>query len=561
MIRGVLRAPERPRLVLGTLALVALRLILALFRDGPVLVADEAGYLLNARALTGGTPGELRLAPFYRGGYSLVIAPVVALHADPRTVYRLVLVVNAMLAASLAPLLYLMLVRFFRVPRRPAVWIALTAAAYPSVTAFSQVALSENLLLPLTVVWLLVLGALLEAPSLRSRTGWALALGACSAALYAVHGRMIVAAAIAVAALLLLAVSRRLELLAAVAGLAVAALGLAGVHALDRFLETTNYGGRSPNEVGDRLATVRDLGGVLSVIRNLVGQAWYVVVATLGLAVLAAVTDAHVDVRRLLDRWRRCETDAGAFLLLVLLVLGVGLLVVSALSFRDLARPDMLVYGRYVEVVVPPLLAISLARVALSDRPLRVGAAVGVVAAATVVVAALRIGIRPPNEPNRWNVAALPFLTLRLGWPSIVGAGVVASAAVLVFAEVARRKSSLLPAAVLAAFAAITLVVEHNPILSGQESVYPADWTSPGKAVNTHSLAYDRGRYDVIGLYVYQWFMPHTRFRLYSGSSVPDEPTILSDGSWSRRHPVASTRALWRDPGRDQEIFALAPRR
>ena len=61
------------------------------------------------------------------------------------------LALNALLAASLAPLLYLLLTRCFRCSPGAAVWPALAAAFYPSVTVFSQVALSENLLLPLTV--------------------------------------------------------------------------------------------------------------------------------------------------------------------------------------------------------------------------------------------------------------------------------------------------------------------------------------------------------------------------------------------------------------------------
>jgi hypothetical protein len=550
----MLRLLERRQLLLGTLALLALRLVLSLFRDGPLVVADEAGYLLNARILTGGTPGELRLAPLYRGGYSAVIAPLVAIDADPRTVYRLVLVVNALLAASLAPLLHLLLTRRFHVPRRTAVWAALAAAAYPSITAFSQVALSENLLLPLTVVWLLLFGSLVDGRTRGSRTAWAVALGGCSAALYAVHGRMVVAFALAVAALLLLAVARRLEPVAAAAGLAAAGLGFAGVHALDRFLVSTNYGGHAPNEVGERLSSLGDAGGILAVARNLAGQAWYVAVATLGLLVLVAFQDG----RRFLERLRRREADAGTLVLVVLLALGAGLLVVSALSFRDVDRPDMLIYGRYVEVVVPPLLALALARFALGRGRPRSGAAAGLVVAATAVVVGLRTGVHPAAPPNRWNVASLPFLTLQLRWASVAGAGLVASASVLVLAELRRRRPGAAVAGVVAAFAVVTAVVVHNPMLTGQDGVYPPGWTEPGP-VNASSLAYDTSRYDVIGLYVYQWFLPHTRFTLYSGSGSPPARYVVSAASWQRLHPQARAVQVWRDPGRDQEILRTTP--
>ena len=54
-------------------------------------------------------------SPFYRGGYSLLLAPVLSLDDDPVAAYHGVLVVNALLAAALVPLLYLLLTRCFDV--------------------------------------------------------------------------------------------------------------------------------------------------------------------------------------------------------------------------------------------------------------------------------------------------------------------------------------------------------------------------------------------------------------------------------------------------------------
>src|SRR5215218_1262954 len=89
----------------GTIALFLIRLGLSLLRTGPVLVADEIGYLTNARVIDGGLAGQLEQAPFYRGGYSLLIAPLLELSSSPGFQYHLVLVLNAALAASVFPLL------------------------------------------------------------------------------------------------------------------------------------------------------------------------------------------------------------------------------------------------------------------------------------------------------------------------------------------------------------------------------------------------------------------------------------------------------------------------
>ena len=169
------------------------RALLGLFLRGPENVADEVGYLTNARLFAGGLPGQMSLAPLYRGGYSLVIAPVVALDLSPTTTYRLIVVVNALLLASLLPLLHLLLTRMFAVPARSAFLAALVGAAYPSVTAWSQLAMSENLLAPVTVVWLLAFGRLVAARGRRSQVWWTVIAAACAAVLWGTHGRMVVA--------------------------------------------------------------------------------------------------------------------------------------------------------------------------------------------------------------------------------------------------------------------------------------------------------------------------------------------------------------------------------
>jgi hypothetical protein len=545
----------RRLLLVGTVVLLVIRLVLVLFRTGPLVVADEAGYLMNARALTGGVRGQLEAAPFYRGGYSLLIAPLVAIFSDPVTAYRLILVLNVVLAAAVAPLLYLLLTHHFRTPPHAAVWPALAAAAYPSVTLFSQVALSENLLVPLAVVWLLCFGGLLEASRARGRAWWGLALGAATIALFAVHGRMIVAVALTVGALALLVARRRLPALPAFLSVAVIAAGYVGVRFLNDFLISRNYGGHQPDEVGERLSSLGDVDGVLSVARNLVGQTWYVMVATLGVVVAFAIGGGL----RGLPSIRRRDVITSEFLLALLLATGGGLLVLSALSFRDVERPDMFIYGRYAEVVVPPLLALALARLGAMGRYPSLRAVTLTLAGASVAVDALRAGLNPPRGSNRWNVASLPFPTFGLGITTLVGAAIVAVAATLTGAALVRRAPALLAPAVLVAFLPTTAIVERNPAFSGERDVYRNGWTSPAvAATDTRVVAYDMDQYDIFGLYAYQWFTPHSRFVLFSGSAgAPPARYVISSHEWGRRHQQLRARELWADPNRDQALFRV----
>jgi hypothetical protein len=551
--RNVSATIVRRQLLAGTLALLGFRILLSLFRSGPLLVADEIGYRTNARVLAGGVPGQLSEAPFYRGGYSLLLAPLLGVEGNPETAYHLVLVLNAILACSLAPLVYLLLTRSFQLAPRVALWPSLAAAAYPSVTVFSQVALSENLLMPLTVVWALCFGCLVQARQPVPRMAWTVACAGCAVALFAVHGRMIVAVALTLLAFVLLTIRRRLQIEQALVGAAVVAGGLVAVRRLDDYLVSRNYGGNHPDEAGERLSNLDDVHGVLSFARNLVGHSWYLIVATLGIVVLYLVADGVATLRRSTLR----GAGSAELVLVLLLALGLGLLVVSALSFRTPDRPDMLVYGRYVEVVVPPLLAIALGRLATTGRLPPVAKTVAVLSAATAVVVLLRTTIHPAGGPNRWNIASLPFLTLTLGELPLVGAGAVALGVAVALAAVTGRRPALLAPIAAALLLPTTAVVLNNPVFAGQRSFYPAGWTSPGAAApDATAVAFDTDHHG--SLYVYQWFMPHAHFVLFSArtGSLPAR-YVFSSRAWGSRHPRLYARRLWIDPGRDSALFEV----
>jgi len=562
----------RNRLWAGTFVLFAVRLVVSLIRTGPVLVADEIGYLTNARVLTGGIAGQLEQAPFYRGGYSLLIAPVVGLVSDPSVAYHLVLVLNAALAASVFPLLYLLLTRFGGVRSELAFWAALAGAAYPALTVLSQVAMSENALFPLVVVWLIAFGGVLSTRRGGREVAWAVGLGAATGALWAVHNRMIVAVAVAAAGLIWLAARRRLRPLAAGIGLVVIALAFLGVHFLDSYLIDYNYAGSAPDELSDRMDELFRFGGFRTALANLVGQSWYLLVATFGLAGAAA--------------WdffgRRRSTNAEerpAPVLGILLALTALLLLISAAAFPERTRPDMLIYGRYTEVVAPALIAFGLA--ALSRVWLSFGSNSGTklnhtwegqvrrltwplvgFGALTALVVLIRATASDPDAANRWNISALPFVTVQLGPAILIGAALVALAGAGLLLWASGRGQRLLGLAALALFVPIVAYGVWNPVRSSQRAVYPAGWESPEPAVEeagARTIAYDLDHYDTIGLYAVQWFLPDSRLLLFRGSrEAPPARFVISDEGWAKQHPATGARLLWQDSGRDQALWRLA---
>jgi len=542
------QSPRRNRLLLaGTLALFLLRFALSLIRTGPVLVADEIGYLTNARVLDGGIPGQLELAPFYRGGYSLLIAPLLELGASPTFAYHLVLILNAALAASVFPLLYLLLTRFAGVRPQLAIWAAFAGALYPALTVLSQVAMSENALFPLVCLWLIAFGGLLQERRRGNDLVWAAALGAATGALWAVHNRMFVAVLLALAGMAWLAARRRLSPAGLALGVGVIALALYGVHVLDGYLIDRNYAGSAPDELSERMDQILSLGGMRTVLANLVGQTWYLLVATFG---LAATTVA--------DFARRRAPLSG-----VLVALTVLLLLVSAAAFPERTRPDMLIYGRYSEVVAPALIAFGLAALSqVAWRPLRWPLAG--FGALTALVVLIRATASDPDAPNRWNISALPFVTVQLGPAILIGAAVVALAGAWLLVQASARNERLLGLAAVALFLPVLAYGAWNPVRSSQRAVYPAGWESPQAAVENAGsppVAYDLDHYDTIGLYAVQWFLPDSQVVLFEGSRErPPSRLLISDGAWAEEHGGTGARSLWSDAGRDQSLWRLGER-
>jgi hypothetical protein len=545
------------QLLAGTAALVGVRTGLVLLRIGPENVADEIGYLSNARLLAGGVPGQMVWAPFYHGGYSLLIAPLIRLGFGPVLTYRLILAMNAVLAASLLPLLYLLLTRSFALPARAAFWVALAAAAYPSVTVWSQMAMPENLLAPLTVVWLLLFGGLLRTRGQAASVLWAVGVAGAAVAGWATHGRMFILVPLTVIALLTLAVRGRLGKLAFASAVGCLVAGVFAAHRFEAFLIAENYAGREFHEFTRPIAAIASLQGIGAVARNLVGHTWYLLVATLGLVALFLAAEGFP---RLMQGVRRDAEEADVIVLLVLATTA-GLLAVSVMSFPVLGRSHHLIYGRYVDPVVPALLAVSFARLMAVDRLPRLRWLLAGLALATLAVAALRAASSSTGA-QRQHVASLPFVTDDLAPWVLVGAGAVAAAAIGLFGFLARNRPTALAPVTLSLFTLVAAYSENEAVLATQRSLYSPEWTSPRDAAETYRMrhvAYDMDHLDRTGVWIYQWFLPHTRVvRFWGSRERPPARHVISSKSWQREHPGDSATVLWVDPARDQALWRLS---
>src|SRR6266545_767959 len=561
-------------LLAGFLLQVVLRVAISIGRDGPTNFADETGYLANARAIAGGVPGALQMAALYRGGYSLLLLPAQWLGHRPLSEYQGVLVTNALLSSLVFPLLHVLLTKVFRVPARTALIAAFLATLYPPLVVTTQFASAESLLPALVLLAAITLGAVVTASRPRAAAGWAIACGWSAGAIYTTHGRTAPMVALLVVLLLTLAVLRRDLAGAAVAGVVAAvAVTLAGQWLndwLNDWLNGKSWGGRQDADLQHVLDNARTLGSLKAVAGLALGQSWYLFVATFGLVVLGLVhaatrlrapaapapegADPTVSAtappeggsppatatvagggrswgRRAVDGLRGAVgREAGGAAVVSVFVLGstIGLALVAGLFLDPPVRPDHVVYGRYLEILAPPLLALGLVRLwTVRARrlvaELAVGSAVALVACAVATVYAGGLVRRGPV--NWYTVLALPVLAqtreqirpVTATLVALAGAAILLGlAGVLVASSIALR---------------VVVIEARDRAIYGTQPIALSEVPGLNAPLD---VGYDLAAYTPVGLYGYQWQLDRARFVLFDSrrDPVPRTKWVIAGLNW-----------------------------
>ena len=206
----------------------------------------------------------------------------------------------------------------------------------------------------MTLTFLVALLAMMrfdEQPSLRR----GVLLVAVGAAGFATHSRLLPLTALAVVLIGFTAARRRIRprdaaLLVALAGALTWLVRAYSAWLVEKIWESP----RDTNTVGGLLERLTDPGGVAI---SAVGQVWYQLVATVGLAGVGVVALVRAARRR------RDGADEVAIARPARLTLATtGTLVgVSMVFMADRLRPDRIVYGRYNDAVVGPIVVAGIA--------------------------------------------------------------------------------------------------------------------------------------------------------------------------------------------------------
>ncbi|NUR72095.1 MAG: hypothetical protein HOU81_14870 [Hamadaea sp.] len=343
------RAPRRQLLIMllvgGYLANVILRVWLSNRISLPVAHTDEDSYLNTARVFAGGPGGfssENNL--LRRVGYAWLISPAFLGDHSFGTSYARVHVLNAIYNSTIFPLAYLFARSALRLPWRRSFLLALAVAVMPSTVFWSELAMTDVVLAPLTVAWVLLIVLWLRRPA---GLWWSAGAAAVAGFYYMIHIRGVVILAVHLALVLAVTIARRIKF-RALAVAAVTAVAFIGAHQLlVRSLGDKLYLSGDANVAA---STARELssGTLAKTMITIVGsQLWYISVATFGLIMIGWLFAVRIMRSRTEEPPLRWAMAAGLSATAGVVV-GCALL----LSTTPSATSD-LVYARYAEAFAP----------------------------------------------------------------------------------------------------------------------------------------------------------------------------------------------------------------
>jgi len=407
-------------LLLPYLALVVLHMLSGLQVEQPIILADELGYLGNARYLAGAAPlPDMRQTQFYHFGYSLLLLPAFWVFSDPLSIYKAVIVLNALLASALYFPLYLVLASFLEVPRSTARWIAFTCSLYPSLLLYSDLAWSENAFIPFYAVSVALFGKLIVSRTARD----AFFFGVCTGFLYTIHPRGLPVLAVAAASLLLLALLRVLPKTPFLLGGAVMS-GVFGVtRVVNGHLKATGWGGGgefSATKLAGRLLPGPDSPAL---IENALGQLLYLFQAShgfflVGLAAVIGLTVKSVAAGSL----RRVAGDPRTGVPFYALITALGVFAAScstkvfSIHGPEGLRAADLIHGRYNEAAAVLFLAFGLAESCRRRLP-RGQLAGAILAVAATILGVTMVVAAEASDAHRRHDPSVPEEVLERGIP------------------------------------------------------------------------------------------------------------------------------------------------
>jgi hypothetical protein len=427
----------------------------------------------------------------------------------------------------------------------------LVVSLAPAVLFTSEFVFAESLVAPLFLGTLLAVLHLHETPTLRAGVVAAVLAGAA----FGAHSRMLVLAPIVVGVTALAAQRRRMSRRDAAIVVGIIVLAVVLVEVFTRWIVSRLWD--EPSTRNSPAGVAEQVIGGPAVLLSAVGQAWYLLVASLGVIAYGLV----VLVRR--ARGAEGTTRAGDARLVLVTVAACSAL--SVVFMSDRWRSDQLVYGRYNDAVVTPVLVVGIAALVGAiplPRLLRVGlAAATATMAGGIVLRSFRSEVL--SDSNGLEPMILGLQPFAVSPTSIDVVRISAVAALLTVALAAAVTHLPRPRAV--AVTALSVLLVLGWMRTG--SILDRSWDDSGdvsavqelrEGVLRDGVAVDfflpPGSTSTNRMMLYQYYLPRTEFTVVNdpGSATSDLVFARLDAEGVGDPPP---RLIWVDPRGGYGLF------
>lgn len=332
--------------VLGFIVTIAVRMA------GPTVHPDEWGSLINGQVLIGHSEAPIPTGSFYPAGYGLVTGLGALLTGSMSGSYTFSLLANLVCAIATALTAGYVSRRAFGASNNTARLVAALVLVMPGTLVSAMFSWPEIAIRLAYMTLVLAVVSTTRTPTLARVA----ALGFYAGLLPGLHGRFTLLVPVVGVLVAWWTLESIISKKTALVTLATTAVGYVAARSLNRFVKSTVYL-ESYNQENRLLERLFRPSVWPALVRTMVGQSWYLVATTFGLAAVGVVY-AVLAVKRSgsLRSVLRSAENTG---LLFVVVATASVVFTGGLQLLYGNRGDHLIYGRYVEMLSPVLVMLA----------------------------------------------------------------------------------------------------------------------------------------------------------------------------------------------------------
>jgi hypothetical protein len=469
----------------------------------------------------------------YYAGYSLLLTPAALVTHAATTFYRGVLLINAGLSIFAPILAYVLVRQTFKATER---WVALIAAGLvafaPLVFTFAGLSMSENALVPAVLAVAVLFARAARDGDVRF-VGLAMAMAVFS---YWVSPRGLLVVVAALIAVVILAWElRRFRWVLGTAAL-VAVVGMASGQLFENAVKGNRRIAGVTNRKSPLIPSLVDPSIWHKWLANALGRLSYIGVSSAGLTIIGLAVAAGWIISRdktIDDPMRRVRRCVGVFVFaapVLTLVISAG----GIATRVNAAQIDLWYYGRYIDAVAMPALAVGAGWVLSTPSRIRVARAV-VITGAVIALSAILVPVLDNSRPdeshfNRLNIIALIPIQQAFDHPTLTYQLLIGAAIALVLGLLIATRAWVFGLVTVAVFASAGLFIHAryihpNSVASArQNALADAVQVLRAHGVSVDCIVVDhRSRtFMYWNEYNYRFLLASSRFEAIRGSGSED---------------------------------------